>query len=560
MCIFRRRLVMTTALAAFASVAAQAQTVPGSAQPGLLQQQFEEHNPVPNVGGNAVISSEPVKAKHTGSQVHFVLHTLTLEGGTAYKADELKPLWADKLGQDITLDDLNDIAAQITNYYRNHGYILTRATVPPQRVEGGNVTIRIVEGYVSDVKIIDKTDKQDSLVRAYADKITAAKPLDAATLERYLLLMDDLPGVEARAVLVPSPDTQGATEVDVTITRKPVEFSASTDNRGTRYLGPVEAFATVGFNDLLGLDEQTQLRAANTIFKWNEMKYGELRHEEQLGDEGLKLIVAGSEIQTKPRYTLEPLDIDGLSKALSVGLSYPYIRSRQENLFLNTDVTLRDTNTDYLAGNLFEDRTRVWTAGAAFDMADSWQGVNRLQGSVSKGLPWDVGVDENSHSRDTGTADFVKIDAKASRLQTISGPWSAQVSGSGQLSNKPLYAAEEFAIGGGEFGSAYDPAEITGDSGIVGRFELQYNQAPQLQFLQQYQLYGFYEGGAIWNRDATPGLEDKYDSLTDLGVGARFNISQSVSGSLEGALPLTHSVETYSGYPARVFFGLQYRY
>lgn len=166
------------------SVTAQAQVIPNSSRPEVFERQNRFKDNRPTVGGASPITTAKPAKKPIAGSAQFVLKTIKIEGATAYGEAELKPLYAAKLGTKITLDDLGDIAADITAYYRNHGYILTRAVVPPQRAEGGAVTIRIVEGYVSNVKLQGDVGNGRKLIQAYADKIRAAKPLDAATLER----------------------------------------------------------------------------------------------------------------------------------------------------------------------------------------------------------------------------------------------------------------------------------------------------------------------------------------------------------------------------------------
>lgn len=548
-------------VATLSASTALAQVIPNSSRPGLFERQYRIEPQRPGVGGAPVISTPKAEKKTIAGSVQFTLKSVKLEGATVYGEEELRPLYASKIGEKISLEDLNDIATDITSYYRNHGYILTRAVVPPQRAEGGAVTIRIVEGFVNDVKLEGDVGNGRPLLRAYADKIRAAKPLNAAMLERYLLLMEDLPGVEARAVLQPAAEQTGATDVVVTISRKPVNVSASFDNRGTRYLGPYQLSATVAANNAFGLEEQTQLRAASSILQTDEFAYGEIRHEEQIGTEGTKLFFSGSYVDTHPGYALRPLDIHGISYALSIGASHPLIRSRQENWFVNTDFTWRDVNTDALGSNLYYDKTRAITLGTAYDFVDPLAAVNRLEASASQGIA--VG-DSAGQPRSRANADssYTRINAKLSRLQPLYDAFSLQVSAAGQYAFQPLLASEEFALGGQEFGSAYDTAEITGDSGAAGRAELQYNRSPGLNYLQQYQVYGFYDIGEVYNIRAIAGSEQSVQSLSSAGVGARFNLIEQVTASVEGAWPLTHSVAALggNGNDPRVFFNVQYRY
>jgi hemolysin activation/secretion protein len=133
---------------------------------------------------------------------------------------------------------------------------------------------------------------------------------------------------------------------------------------------------------------------------------------------------------------------------------------------------------------------------------------------------------------------------------------------SGQYSFQPLVASEEFAVGGPEYGSAFDSAEITGDSGIASRLELQFNKSRESEYLSQYQIYTFLDGGAVWNQDVIANTEEKDDSIASTGLGARFNLLEALSGSIEGALPIDNKVAAFGadGGDPRVFFSLQYRY
>ena len=118
-------------------------------------------------------------------------------------------------------------------------------------------------------------------------------------------------------------------------------------------------------------------------------------------------------------------------------------------------------------------------------------------------------------------------------------------------------------MGGSEFGSAYDSAELTGDSGVAARAEIQFNQSRAGEtFLPQYQLYTFYDGGKVWNNHALAGLENSSATLSSAGIGTRFNLVDAVSGSLEGAIPIGPNIAAYGqdGGEPRVYFNLQYRY
>jgi hemolysin activation/secretion protein len=221
---------------------------------------------------------------------------------------------------------------------------------------------------------------------------------------------------------------------------------------------------------------------------------------------------------------------------------------------------VRQTDLSSLSTRLYDDRLRVLRAGGSYDYVDSLSAINRFETQFSKGFNWDAGSSVNARST-TGSPVFIKGTALVSRLQPVYGPFEVYVTASGQWSANKLLAAEQFGLGGATFGSAYDPSELVGDSGIAARLELQYNQTLDFKYVPNYQLYGFYDGGVVWNRDAFASVKSS-SSLTSTGLGLRFNVLEQVTGSLEFAEPLTHRVAANGadGYGPRVFFSLAYRY
>ena len=533
-----------------------------SSEPARIQQQLGIQDQRPDVGGATVITmpDDHGKDQTMKSGTSFVLKDIEVQNATVFSKEQLRGLYADKLGQKITLKDLYDIAARITAEYRNAGYILSRAAVPKQRIHDGVATISIVEGFVDQV-IIEGDNANSSLLHAYGDKIRNAKPLNTETLERYLLLIQDLPGVTARAVLRPSATVPGASDVVISVSEKKIDGSFTADNRGTRYLGPYQGGATVNANNLFGIYDRTQVRGTLTANP-SELQFFQISHDEQIGTEGTKATISAAHTRTQPNFRLKPFDIDGEDTLVSAALLHPFLRSRQSNLFGNASFDIRNTSSDTFNVPLYDDRLKVGRIGGSYDFVDRFTAVNRFDAQLSKGFGWDVDSGSGLRSRANGRPSFWKINGQVNRLQTISGPFAFQVSGEGQMASAALLSAEQFGLGGQQFLSAYDPSEVTGDSGVAGRAELQYNQSDTFQYLSAYQIYVFYDIGEVWTRNPAAGLKESV-SLASGGAGVRFNITAPLSGSFEVAKPLTKDVNANrpnNGDDTRVFFTLAYRY
>ena len=83
-----------------------------------------------------------------------------------------------------------------------------------------------------------------------------SSPLLAKDLERYLLLIDDLPGVTVESVLLPSKDEPGASELILSLKHKKYGANGGIDNRGSKFNGPFQFKAGASSNSALGLYEK----------------------------------------------------------------------------------------------------------------------------------------------------------------------------------------------------------------------------------------------------------------------------------------------------------------
>ena len=96
----------------------------------------------------------------------------------------------------------------------------------------------------------------------YAAKIMAQRPANIRTIERYLLLAADLPGLKFKNNLKPHPSKQGAAILVVEVTEKPADVFARTDNRGTHARGPGRFLISPTVNNLLRIHEALTLTYA----------------------------------------------------------------------------------------------------------------------------------------------------------------------------------------------------------------------------------------------------------------------------------------------------------
>lgn len=561
-----RGLITSAAFCAIivaAPLAAQAQ-VPDAAldqaAPGRVQQQFESQALTPKLSPTVQVRDLILQEVPDGAEkIRFNLNSIQIDGVSVYGQNDLQSVYGDKLGQNISLAELYAISTALTNKYRNDGYILTQVIVPPQTIDGGKVKLRVVEGYIDGVSV-EGTDDPDALalIQRYAAKLQDANALNVRELERYLLLISDLPGVEARSVLGPSSAQPGAASLRIIVQRDPYDALLSLDNFGSRYLGPVQGSAAGSLNSFFGNNER--ITGQIVVAPHNhELGFVSLGYEQPINDLGTKISLLGSHTSTEPGFTLDEFDVQGRSQYMGVTVQHPVIRSRSRNLNVYATLDWRAVESRNNLEATRKDDIRALRAGARYEFLDTLfgVGVNSLGVEISQGLDI-LGAskeDDANLTRPGAEPAFTKFTGEAQRLQRVVDDVNLLLAARGQVSANPLLASEEFGVGGPTFGRAFDPSEIIGDDGVAGKVELQWTRPYQWDLVQDYQVYSFFDIGRIWNQDATTSSL-KSDTISSAGFGMRADVVDNVQAGLAVAWPLNRDVETQQDRDPRLYFNV----
>jgi hemolysin activation/secretion protein len=529
------RLFAAAACAA-ASCTAVAQVLPPTIDPGRIQDRLEPPRPprpaeIPELKGPEREPPEALRA------VRVTLKAVRIEGATAALAARLQSQADWIVGREVSVAEIFELARAMTATCRNAGYILTQVVVPPQSLSDGTLTLRVVEGYISSVRIEGDAGARRTLAEL-GEKIKASRPLEAAVLERYLLIANELPGVQLRSVLTPS-QTPGAADLVLIASPKRFEGYVSLDNYGSRYLGPGQLSASAAVNRIAGDD---QLRVSATGAGDSEMGYAELAYTRVVSSEGLRLGANVSSTHTRPGNALEPFDIRGRADSASLSLGYPFLRTRNSSLLGRALLDYRDIDTDILGARVIEDRIRALRLGVAWLQLDRLAGQNTFYMEASQGLGGTQPGDPLK-SRAGADGEFRKAMFDYERFQPLGASFGVTLGVGGQWTDEPLLSSEQFALGGRRFGRAYEPAELAGDRALAARIEPAYFGRSG-GVVGNWQLYGFWDGGKVWYDDP-PASQRPPQSLASAGFGTRLFAGRAITATLEVAWPLTRPVASY---------------
>ena len=533
--------------------------VPSSAQPGVIMRGLEKDTGRAPTDGSIIVPGEKSSGKKLSTKKEFVLKEVVLDKPNLYSPDILHGMYTDMLGQKVSFADLNEIAARVTKRYREDGYIFSRAILPPQKIVNGVVHLRAVEGRIIHVKLVGKYKDNNGLIQKFANQISTDRAANAKEIERYLLLINDLPGITAKSFIQPS-EEKGGGDLIIDVEEKSFEGSASVDNRGSDYLGPYRGTLVGAFNDTLGLHDRTTLRGILTS-QTRELRFGDITHEEQIGDNGGRLTARAAFTASRPGGNISANDIKGTSQMYDVEGLYPLLRSRQYNINLVAGFNALNSTTDVLGIQTADDRVRSVRAGTRFDLTDSLKGVNQFELMATHGIAG-LGATPNGagRSRINGDRDFLRGNATATRVQQLPDLWSMMVSATGQASNHSLLSSEQFTVGGPTYGRAFDDGEVTGDDGYASVAELRYGgPVDNNSVLQSYQAYTYIDYGRVVNRSVVVG-EFSSNSVSSAGFGVRMNFHQDFSGYVELDKPMSKAPASEGDKGSRLFFSVLKRF
>ena len=475
--------LLVTLLAAFNPLTAYAAgtVIPGAGT--ILQQIQPAEAPAPSSNDTGLRIEQSTGAAIPPG-VAFRVDTIQITGNTLFTTAALHALVADAEHKDLTLSQLADLAARITDFYHSHGYPLARAIIPAQTINAGIVTVQIIEAHYGKVSIRNTSRVKDSLLQDTLTRmgggVAPGQVIEQSAMDRSLLLLSDIPGVAVNATLKPG-DTVGTSDMFVDAAPTPsVTGSAALDNYGNRYTGRTRAGGTVNLIDPLHYGDVLSLTG---LTSGSGMNYGRGSYESVINGEGTRLGGAVSALHYILGGPLANLDGNGTAQVGSLWVRHPFVRSRDANLYGQIEFD-RLNLQDNLNNNGIQDTRHIdnWTASAQGDSRDQLLsgGVNTWSLGATSGL---LGFDNtNAQLADAATVKtrgtFTKWNASLARLQTVSENNGLYLSFTGQWANTNLDPSQQMIAGGPYSVRAYDMAALSGDSGslVTAEFRHQMRQ------------------------------------------------------------------------------------
>jgi len=504
----------------------------------------------PPLGG--ALPSLPGPAQPTPvPAANVAVQSAVIEGATAFPDAQLQPLIAGTTGPAVSLASIEAARLAILNLYRQTGYALITVNAALDR--SGRLRFVVIEGYIAKIRLEGDIGAAATQALRFLNNLVGQRPIDTATLERYLLLVQDIPGVAIHAVLRPAPDDPGALTLIAQLSRQAFDGQLSVDNRGFRQTGPVEVLALFDANSFSQFGERTEVSLYHA--DGDTETFGQASEEFFVGGSGLKIRIYGGDGETTPSDTLRAIGYHGFTTDIGAAATYPVIRSRRQTLTVGLYFDVENSEIKLDAGPQGQsirsglDQLRVGRVGADYVSQDLWAGldrtaVNAIEFRLSQGFPG-LGGTTTSNPTPSRTGEqpgFTKISGEIARTQGLFVPWQGatvalKAAVAGQYSGDVLPPVEQYFLGGAEFDRGFYAGQVTGDTALTWTLELQLNTAFDVTAFGHplnlgTQFYGFYDRGETWNN--TP--LDPDQRLSSEGMGVRLSVTRNTEFDLEGVI------------------------
>lgn len=454
----------------------------------------------------------------------FVLQGVQIQG-TSLAPAILEAATKGFVGQQIDTTKLSEIANAVSSAYAGQGDIaLYTVTVPRQAFDKGILVLVVTEGFISHVDLTGDTDHVGRIAEL-ASKLTQQKPLHRSTLERYLSLIRDQPGLTVDAQLL-NTDVPGALRLLLTLHQKPFAVTLNINDGGNSLLGRVQGEADVSLYNLLRDGDETKVSfGTSTIFN-RYQSYG-LSHVQALDDEGSRATLSYSYLHTN----VAAPAISGDAQSLQLALSHPLIRGYDENLSIGASIDGLNSGNALFGQLLATEHVRALRLSSSYAVGDTLSSL-ALSGSMNFGIDGLGAKVTNPAAEKTG---FHKLALQERYAHLLAEQWVVRLAGSAQLGMDRLPVSEFFALGGGpDFGRAFAQAAAIGDSGVAASLEISYIIKGLTGNLAGLELFGFGDTGTTWQfaRPFSPAADHQ---LSSAGMGIRLPVGQKTRLEAEAA-------------------------
>ena len=473
----------------------------------------------------------------------FFLKKIKLIGNSVISDERLMSLVDLGEGQDVNLSMLNAMADKITAFYASEGYLLARAFIPKQEIKDNTAEITIFEGRINKVVVQGNKKLSKESIEKRMKMVQNQLAVKEQTLERVLLELNEMMGVEVTTVLKPG-ELPGTSDLVLDVAEsKPYTVSFDSDNFGSRFTGPERYGLSMTYANIFTLGDQFATR-------WTRSEWGQNSFTSfftfPINAYGTRIKLNHTFLENELGGSLKSLAAGGTFTAYGFEVSQLVHKRRKASFSVRTRLDVKHVENEAQGSNTSKDNLMNVSLGFAGNLSDSFLGRTFFDLNLEMGLrERDSG--RALVSRKGGHGEIFTTSIKLTRLQ------SAKILNSyftlkfeGQYNSDRALTSYLFGIGGMGSVRGYPLSGFQGDHGfnvsaeytIPFPWAVSFGQSSIPDLSKILSFTSFVEHGQTYVRAKQSGEVDQH--LTSAGGGLKLTLPK-----IEGNRPAFRFAATY---------------
>jgi len=484
---------------------------------------------VPALGSDA---AEEEGAQQAPQEVRVTVTRIIVEGNIVLSDEDLWEFGRGLKGDNLSLEDMQQIAAALQQLFFDRGYRTTLVVVPPQEFRDGVLRLRVAEGRVGRVLI--EGNEVFSADHNYLPYLPSeGEPLNWHDLRRGLDRLNAHPDKTATAVLRAG-EAPGTSDLHLLVKEdRPYHLTLRYDNIGTIDTPRSRAYAILQYDNFFGRSQIGMLQFGTSPADLDKVRQYAATYQIPLGPlggpVGHSVILYGGFSETSTNVVLDVFSLSGKGDVIGAQYRFPLpdLCSFRQELAVGAEFMKIEDVVSFGGAPAAENEVRalplyvLWNASRRH--GDGVTGLSAGARYQKDGLIYNFDDENYRQARAEASTDFLVLTVGAQRVQHIGKGWTCSLTGEAQLSNDRLIPSEQYGLGGYDTVRGYRRRVIIADEGVTVRAELRTPVLPRLlpeELKEQIQLLAFLDYGLASNMDVQPG-EFNEDELLGTGLGMR---------------------------------------
>ncbi|WP_177203942.1 ShlB/FhaC/HecB family hemolysin secretion/activation protein [Sphingobium sp. AP50] len=404
---------------------------------------------------------------------------------------------------------LREIADVLARTYNLSDIAIFNISLDSFTPADGVLQIHVQEGHVEKIQVDgDVTAKRAQRhVRAIAAPLALSSPLRKSALQRVLRQIADMQGNRVEADMIGG-QAPGGLVLRFTVQRAKPRWSIGFDNGGTQIFGRPQARVGAGYDNVLTGGDRIDMLYSRLLSSKGEAMGA--TYMAPLGVDGLQLSLTAAHGRTE----LADYELKARTTTLSTTLSYPLHSGVATALSASAALEMQQSHLDIIGLRLITENVRIGRLGLNWSKANA-QARSEIGVSVSRSIDL-PGAQTSWFITDRR---FTKLRVSAAYHRLIDRNVIVRLLATGQYSKDALPSAEAFFLGGDSYGRGFEPAIVSGDSGIAGNMELAW-APPASKSGRRAEFYAYVDGGRV-TYNARPISYRATYGLASTGAGVR---------------------------------------